>query len=66
MKNSLRLPYGLSSICSLEQAERAAQVPLRDARTVVCAIEWRLFELRAIDERAQALTTVAPLPFADV
>lgn len=68
VRGTLRLPYGLnsSSTCTLAAAERAAAVPLRDARAVTLAIERRLSELRAIDERARALVTISPLPFSDV
>lgn len=65
-RSTFRLPYGLSSTSTLAAAERAARVPLTDARMLAVAIEWRLFELRAIDERARALATIWPLPFSDV
>jgi hypothetical protein len=40
---------------TLQEAERAARVPLRDARTILDALTRRLQELRALDGRAKAL-----------
>lgn len=63
--SGVRLPLELGyETCSLEAAERAARVILRDSREVAAAIEVRLAALREYEERTRALMTVAPFPYS--
>jgi len=50
---------------TLDDLERACRVFLRDTEMTRFQLEWRLAELRDMEERGRALTCVAPLPFSN-